>query len=126
MARDKMKILVGEDSSIIINLTKSVLAFENYNLKAARNGKQVLEMLAEEDFDLILMDITMPLMDGIQCVKEIRKLTDPKKNSIPIIAISGNAANHTPEEFRKFGFNDFIQKPLNYDLVLATVKKTLS
>jgi len=124
--RDKMKILVGEDSSIIINLTKSVLAFENCSMKAACNGKQVLEMVAEEDFDLILMDITMPQMDGIQCTKEIRKLADPKKNGIPIIAISGNAANHTPEDFRKFGFDDFIQKPLNYDLVLATVKKFLS
>jgi CheY-like chemotaxis protein len=123
---DKKNILVGEDSSIIINLTKSVLAFENYSMKAARNGKQVLEMLAAEDFDLILMDITMPQMDGIECTKAIRKLTDPTKNSIPIIAITGNAANHTPEDFRKFGFNEFIQKPLNYDLVLATVKKILS
>jgi CheY-like chemotaxis protein len=68
----------------------------------------------------------MPQMDGIQCTKEIRKLTDPAKKSIPIIAITGNAANHTPEDFRKFGFDDFIQKPLNYDLVLATVKKILS
>lgn len=125
MGSEKIKILVAEDSSIIINLTKSVLAFENYSMKAARNGKQVLEMLEEESFDLILMDITMPLMDGIQCTKEIRKLADPKKNRIPIIAISGNAANHTPEDFRKFGFNDFIQKPLNYDYVLATVKKNL-
>jgi CheY-like chemotaxis protein len=72
------------------------------------------------------MDITMPQMDGIQSTKEIRKLADPKKNGIPIIAISGNAANHTPEDFRKFGFDDFIQKPLNYDLLLATVKKFLS
>ena len=126
MMSDKINILVGEDSSIIINLTKSVLAFEKYSMKAARNGKQVLEMLAKEDFDLILMDITMPLMDGIQCTKEIRKLADPTKNKIPIIAITGNAANHTPEDFRKFGFDDFIQKPLNYDLVLATVKKILS
>lgn len=122
---NQINILVGEDSSIIINLTKSVLAFENYSMKAARNGKQVLEMLAAEDFDLILMDITMPQMDGIQCTKEIRKLADPKKSNIPIIAITGNAANHTPEDFRKFGFDDFIQKPLNYDLVLATVKKIL-
>lgn len=92
---NQIKILVGEDSSIIINLTKSVLAFENYSMKAARNGKQVLEMFSAEDFDLILMDITMPQMDGIQCTKEIRKLADPKKNRIPIIAITGNAANHT-------------------------------
>ncbi|MCE2707440.1 MAG: response regulator [Bacteroidota bacterium] len=123
---EKKKILVGEDSSIIINLTKNVLAFENYSIKAAKNGKEVLDMLAKEDFDLLLLDITMPQMDGIQCIKEIRSLSEPKKNKIPIIAISGNAGNYTPEEYRKFGFDEFIQKPLNYDLVLATVKKILN
>jgi CheY-like chemotaxis protein len=119
------KILVGEDSSIIINLTKNVLAFENYQMKAAKNGKQLLEMLAKENFDLILMDISMPIMNGIQCTKEIRNLSDPTKRKLPIVAISGNAANYTPEEFRKLGFDEFIQKPLNYDFVLATVKKLL-
>lgn len=120
------KILVGEDSSIIINLTKNVLAFENYQMKAARNGKQVLDLLEKEDFDLILMDISMPVMDGAECTKQIRSLTDPVKSKLPIIAISGNIHNYTPEEFRKLGFDDFIQKPLDYDKVLATVKKFLS
>lgn len=120
------KILVGEDSSIIINLTKNVLAFENYQMKAARNGKQVLDLLEKEDFDLILMDISMPIMDGVECTKRIRNLTDSVKRKLPIIAISGNIHNYTPEEFRKLGFDDFIQKPLDYDKVLATVKKFLS
>jgi CheY-like chemotaxis protein len=119
-------ILVGEDSSIIINLTKNVLAFENYQMKAARNGKQVLELLESEHFDLILMDISMPIMDGVECTRQIRNLSDPSKSKLPIIAISGNIKNYTPEEFRKLGFDDFIQKPLDYDKVLATVKKFLS
>lgn len=120
------KILVGEDSSVIINLTKNVLAFENYKMTAARNGQQVLDLLAKEDFDLILMDISMPVLDGIACTKAIRKLADEKKSSLPIIAISGNILNMTHDEFRKAGFDDFIQKPLDYDQVLATVKKFLS
>jgi CheY-like chemotaxis protein len=120
------KILVGEDSSIIINLTKNVLAFENYQMKAARNGQQVLDLLEKEDFDLILMDISMPVMDGVVCTKQIRSLADPTKSKLPVIAISGNIRNYTQEEFRKLGFDDFIQKPLDYDKVLATVKKFLS
>lgn len=120
------KILVGEDSSIIINLTKNVLAFDNYQMKAARNGKQVLELLEKEEFDLILMDISMPVMDGVECTRQIRALSDPVKSKLPIIAISGNISNFTPEEFRRLGFDDFIQKPLDYDRVLATVKKHLS
>lgn len=123
---DTKKILVGEDSSIIINLTKNVLAFENYQMKAARNGKQLLEFLEREDFDLILMDISMPVMDGVECTRQIRALEDPIKSKLPIIAISGNIHNYTPEEFRRLGFDDFIQKPLDYDKVLATVKKILS
>ncbi|MBN7812630.1 response regulator [Algoriphagus sp. H41] len=123
---DQKNILVGEDSSIIINLTKNVLAFENYKMKAARNGKQVLDLLDKEKFDLILMDISMPVMDGIECTRQIRASEDQAISKLPIIAISGNIHNYTPEEFRKFGFDDFIQKPLNYDKVLATVKKFLS
>lgn len=120
------KILVGEDSSIIINLTKSILSFDNYQLKAARNGKQVLEMLDKEEFDLILMDLNMPVLDGATCTKMIRELDDSSKSKLPIIAISGNMHNYTMDEFRRLGFDDFIQKPLDYDKLLATVKKFLS
>lgn len=119
------KILVGEDSSVIINLTKSILSFENYQMKAAKNGKQVLEMLEKEEFDLILMDLNMPVLDGATCTKMIRELADPIKSKLPIIAISGNMNNYTMDEFRKLGFDDFIQKPLDYDKLLATVKKIL-
>jgi CheY-like chemotaxis protein len=125
MSKEK-KILVGEDSSIIINLTKSVLAFENYSMKAARNGKQVLELLNKEDFDLILMDLNMPVLNGVECTKMIRAMADPVKSKLPIIAISGNINNYTMDEFRKIGFDEFIQKPLDFDKLLATVKKYLS
>ncbi len=125
MSKEK-KILVGEDSSIIINLTKSVLAFENYSMKAARNGKQVLELLNKEDFDLILMDLNMPVLNGVECTKMIRAMADPFKSKLPIIAISGNINNYTMDEFRKIGFDEFIQKPLDFDKLLATVKKHLN
>ncbi len=120
------KILVGEDSSVIINLTKSVLSFEHYEMKAARNGQQVLDMLGKEDFDLILMDISMPVLDGTACTKAIRKLADPKKSKLPIIAITGNIKNYSMDEFRKLGFDDFIQKPLDFDKLLIMVKKYLA
>lgn len=119
------KVLVAEDSSVIINLTKNVLMFEKYQITAVKNGKQVLEKLKKEDFDLILMDINMPEMDGIECTKAIRALDDPKKSNIPIIAITGNYKNFTLDDFIKAGLNDYVQKPLDYDHLLATVKKYL-
>ncbi|MDN3686493.1 response regulator [Cyclobacterium jeungdonense] len=117
------KVLVAEDSSVIINLTKNVLLFENFHITAVKNGQQVLDKLSKEDFDLILMDINMPVMDGIACTKAIRQLTDPAKSEIPIVAITGNYKNFTLDDFKKAGLNDYVQKPLDYDLLLATVKK---
>ncbi|MEX0884219.1 MAG: response regulator [Cyclobacteriaceae bacterium] len=120
---ESKKVLVAEDSSVIINLTKNVLLFENFHITAVKNGQQVLNKLEQEDFDLILMDINMPIMDGILCTQAIRKLSDPKKAGIPIIAITGNYKNYTLDDFKKAGLNDYIQKPLDYDLLLHTVKK---
>lgn len=64
-------------------------------------------------------------MDGIECTKAIRALSDPKKAAIPIIAITGNYKNYTMEDFKQAGLNDYLQKPLDYDLLLSTVKKHL-
>ena len=123
---ENKKVLVAEDSSVISNLTKNVLLFEKYRITSVKNGKQVLDKLMHEDFDLILMDINMPIMDGIECTKEIRALEDNSKANIPIVAITGNYKNYTLDDFKKAGLNDYIQKPLDYDLLLATVKKHLS
>ncbi|MCH7414959.1 response regulator [Belliella sp. R4-6] len=123
---ENKKVLVAEDSSVIINLTKNVLMFENYHITAVKNGKQLLDKLAADDFDLILMDINMPIMDGIECTKAVRALSDTKKANIPIIAITGNYKNYTLDDFKKAGLDDYIQKPLDYDHLLATVKKHLA
>jgi CheY-like chemotaxis protein len=120
---DQKKVLVAEDSSVIINLTKNVLMFEKFHITAVKNGQQVLNKLQQEDFDLILMDINMPIMDGIECTKAVRALEDGSKAAIPIVAITGNYKNYTLDDFKKVGINDYLQKPLDYDLLLATVKR---
>ena len=120
------KVLVAEDSSVIINLTKNVLMFEKFHMTAVKNGQQVLNKLQNEDFDLILMDINMPVMDGIACTRAIRSLDDKVKAGIPIIAVTGNYQNYTIDDFKRAGINDYLQKPLDYDLLLSTVKKHIS
>lgn len=117
------KVLIAEDSSVIQNLTKKILEIQNYTISSAKNGKQALQMASTEDFDLILMDINMPAMDGVECAREIRKLKDEKKANVPIIAITGNARNYTMEEFNRAGINEFVAKPLNFDELVSVVKK---
>jgi hypothetical protein len=117
------KILVAEDSSVIQNITKKVLQFQNFEIKSAKNGQQVLKMMDKENFDAILMDINMPLLDGMSCAKKIREMADPAKSATPIIAITGNAQNYSMQDFEDAGINDYLPKPLNFDKLVLTVKK---
>jgi CheY-like chemotaxis protein len=123
---ESKKVLIAEDSSVIQNLTRKILQIQNYEIFSAKNGLQVLSMLEKEDFDIILMDINMPQMDGMECAKEIRALKDSKKAKIPIVAITGNAKNYTMEDFKSVGINDYLQKPLNFDNLVDTVKNLTS
>jgi two-component system cell cycle response regulator DivK len=117
------KVLVAEDSSVIQNLTKKILQMQNFDISSVKNGQQVLDLLKNEHFDIILMDINMPVMDGMECTRNIRALADPKKANIPIIAITGNARNYSIDEFKEAGINDYLPKPLNFDTLVETVKK---
>ena len=77
---ESKKVLIAEDSSVIQNLTKKILQIQNYQIFSAKNGVQVLEMLENEFYDVILMDINMPKMDGMECAAKIRALDDDKKS----------------------------------------------
>ena len=117
------KVLIAEDSSVIQNLTKKILQFQNFDISSVKNGKDVLKELEKTVFDIILMDINMPLMDGMECAKAIRSLPDPIKSKIPIIAITGNAKNYSEQDFNNVGINEFVPKPLDFDKLVETVKK---
>ncbi len=117
------KVLIAEDSSVIQNLTKKILQFQNFEISSVKNGEQVLQALAKEPFDILLLDINMPVMDGMECAKQVRALPDPVKANIPIVAITGNARNYSMEDFKSVGINEYLQKPLNFDNLVDVVKK---
>lgn len=117
------KVLVAEDSSVIQNLAKKILEFQNYNITFAKNGKEVIDMITNENYDLLLLDINMPIMDGMECAKTIRAMKDKEKAEIPIIAITGNAKNYSMDQFKAVGINEYMQKPLNFDLLVEKVKE---
>ncbi|MDX1904972.1 MAG: response regulator [Thermonemataceae bacterium] len=119
-------ILIAEDSSVIQSMAKKVLETLGYKVLTAKNGEKVLETLSKEHIDLILMDLNMPVMNGEDCVAAIRKEADEQKAQTPIIAITGNAANYSLEEFKAKGFDNYLPKPINFDLLIEVVKKTLN
>lgn len=117
------KVLIAEDSSVIQNLTKKILQFQNFDIHSVKNGKELLESVEKENYDVILLDINMPIMDGIEAVTELRKNADAVKKATPVIAITGNAANHTVDYLKSVGFTEYLQKPLNFDHLVELVKK---
>ncbi|WP_435355944.1 response regulator [Emticicia sp. SJ17W-69] len=116
------RVLIAEDSSVIQNLAKKILEFQNFEITAVKNGEQVMQLLDKEDFDILLLDINMPIMDGMECVKAIRELKDKKKATLPVVAITGNAKNYSETDFKEAGFNDALMKPLNFDKLVNVVK----
>ena len=119
---DYKRVLVAEDSSVIQNLLKKILLFENCKITSAKDGKKVLEIFEKEDFDLIIMDINLPHVDGLEATRQIRS-SKSKNSDIPIIGISGNAKNLPESDFFDAGMNEYMQKPLNYDKLIELVKQ---
>ena len=123
---ENKRILIAEDSSVIQNLAKKILEFQQYSITAVRNGNEVLDALEKNRFDLLLLDINMPILDGMETARRIRALPDAQKAGIPIIAITGNAKNYSLADFHEVGFNEYLQKPLNFDHLVEMVKALTS
>jgi len=120
---DTKRVLIGEDSSVIQNLTRKILQFQNFDIISAKNGLEVMKKIEKEHFDVLLLDINMPKLDGMECARRIRSLADAQKANIPIIAITGNAKNYTMDDFKTVGINEYVPKPLNFDNLVHLVKQ---
>jgi CheY-like chemotaxis protein len=120
------RILVVEDSSVIQSVSKTVLEFQDFDVDVAKNGEEAIEKIKETDYSIILMDIIMPKMNGIECAKRVRALKDVKKSKTPILAVTGNIRNYSLEDFQSFGINDFVEKPVDFDRLLPKLNSMIN
>lgn len=116
-------ILIAEDSSVILNLTKKILELQNYKILTAKNGGEVIKTVENNKIDAILMDLNIPIKNGMECTREIRAHKNKEIASVPIIAVTGNANNYTMEDFKEAGINAYLPKPLDFDMLVQTVKQ---
>ncbi len=103
-----MKILLVDDISVNRKVASIMLKKLNCEIVEAVNGKEAISIIEEEQFDLVLMDIQMPVMDGIEALTKLREMNV----TIPIIALSANALEGDKEKYLKLGFNNYISKPI--------------
>lgn len=115
------KILVIDDQRSIRNTLKDILELEGYEVELAENGKDGIEIFLESKYDLVLSDIKMPEMDGLEVLSKIMEV----HSDVPVVMISGHGNIDTAVESIKKGAYDFIEKPLDLNRLLITVKNAL-
>lgn len=114
------KILVVDDEKSIRNTLRDILGYENYDVSDADSGITALEMLKQTEYDVILLDIKMPQMDGLEALEHILSDYDT-----PVIMISGHGTIETAVEAIKKGAFDYIAKPLDLNRLLVTIRNAL-
>ncbi len=115
------KILIVEDNEKNMYLMRFILSKKGYNIVEARNGKKGIEMAEKEKPDMIIMDIKLPDIDGLEATKRIRKIKGFEKT--PIIAVTSYAMTGDKERALKAGCNGYIKKPINPDTFIKEMEK---
>jgi len=120
------RILLVEDNKINQLVVAKLLRKLNMDVVTADNGLEALEAIDKMYFDLCLMDIQMPKMDGYRATAEIRKNTDPRKRDMPIIALTASAFLTEKEKAKLFGMNDHVGKPFGQEDLLEKISDCLA
>ena len=111
-----LRILVAEDNPINQLFVREILESEGHTVSVAGDGREVLDALAREPFDLVLLDVQMPEMDGLETARRIREGTVPGvPTDIPLIALTAHAIKGDRERFLAAGMDDYLSKPLDTD-----------
>jgi two-component system cell cycle response regulator DivK len=113
-------VLIVEDIELNLDLLVQILE-DDYNLLIAKDGAQGVAMAQQHNPDLILMDISLPIMDGYEATRNIRKTF----KSTPIIGLSAHAMSGDDDKARLAGCNDYLTKPVDEDLLLKKLKEYL-
>jgi DNA-binding response OmpR family regulator len=122
---DKKRILVAEDVTINQIIVRQILEEWGHEVVLVANGKEAFEAHKKSDFDLILMDIHMPEVDGYEATQMIRQMGDTTKAAIPIVALTANAFKKDTERFAEAGFNDYITKPFSIEVLMLRIENIL-
>lgn len=120
----KRTILIVEDNKMNKILVRDILTLKGYDILEASTGSEAIKLLATERPDLILMDLHLPVMDGITAMRLIKN--DKRINGIPVVAITASAMKGDEDIILEKGFDGYIPKPIEMDQLLFTIEGLLS
>jgi signal transduction histidine kinase/CheY-like chemotaxis protein len=117
-----IRMLIAEDNVVNVMLMKKLLSKWNITPTIAENGEHAVQLVEYGNFDIILMDLQMPIMNGFDAAIEIRKMPDTKKANIPIIALTASALFDIRERVFNSGMNDYVSKPFKPEELLEKIQ----
>ncbi len=120
------RILLVEDNRVNQQLACALLRKQGYEVGVAENGQVALDVLANEDFDLILMDCQMPVLDGFETTRQLRHGAPVRNPRIPVIAMTANAMEGDRDACLAAGMNDYLSKPINVENLTAMIDRYLN
>jgi CheY-like chemotaxis protein len=115
-------ILHVDDDPMNLRVVEEILGAFNHATVKTTSGAEALQLLAGQTFDVVLMDIHMPGLSGIEAVAQLRESPGPERNT-PVIALTADVFTRRPEEYRALGFNDFVSKPILVSGLLDAIKR---
>lgn len=118
-----LNILVAEDIPANQKVVSAILKKRGHKVTMAHNGREAIDLQQREDFDIVLMDVQMPVLDGLQATKSIRELEAEKSKRIPIVAMTAHAMKGDREACLAAGMDAYVSKPLDAELLLKTIEK---
>lgn len=121
-----LRVLIAEDNPVNVMLMKKLFSKWKIVPTIAENGERAVEIVQYGNFDIILMDLQMPVMNGFDASMEIRKMTDPAKSNIPIIALTASALFDIRDQVTNAGMNDYVAKPFKPDELMEKIQNLIA
>lgn len=119
------KILLVEDVEMNQYLARYIMESWGCSVDVADNGKMAIDKVSSADYDIVLMDIQMPEMDGMEATRQIRGMHDVVKSSVPIVALTANAQKSECESYLQIGMNDCLAKPFEEASLFTVITKNI-
>jgi CheY-like chemotaxis protein len=125
MAGSSLTILHTDDDPMNLRVVREILTAFGHTSRQALSGREALDHLGREAFDVVLMDIHMPAMSGIEVVRRLRASVGPER-LVPVIALTADVLSRTKAEYLALGFNDFVSKPILVSRLIQSIARAAS
>jgi len=120
--KEDLRILLAEDNLVNQKMAQRILEKKGWLVSVVNNGQEVLDILVKQDFDLILMDAQMPVMDGLEATRKVREMESPQGKHIPIIALTARAMSGDRKKCLDAGMDGYVSKPIDRGQLYETIE----